>query len=364
MKKFLITVSAILIFSNSTSRELTNNAIHSEAPDSASKTVFFENSQKIKNIKSIYIGKKTNIDDIMHLLKICDANAVVIDVKDDWGNVSSSIKISNRKNVPSTHLQKLEPLLIELKKHDIYTIARVVAFKDFVRKDLCIKDDNGNVKIDKEKTSWMSPYNKLVRDYLKEICCRAIEIGFNEVQLDYVRFSPSLKINDLNNEMQRIIAINQFLAETSDAIHALGGKISVCVFGCIIEKSNKDGKISINSKILGQDYIKICKLVDFICPMIYPSHYANGSFGGIMHPDLEPYKVIHACMELSNDILKNQKIKAIVRPYLQAFTAFWLSKHKKYRKKEIQDQIQAIIDTGIEEPQWGLFNMGLKYPEK
>ena len=362
MKKFLITIFAILIFSTSAADELANNAIHSNVIDSVSETVPSKNSQKIQTIKSIYICKKTNIDDIMHLLKVCDANAVVIDVKDDWGNVSSSIKISNRKNVPSTHLQKLESLLTELKKRDIYTIARVVAFKDFVRKDLCIKDDNGIVKIDKEKTSWMSPYNKSARDYLKEICCGAIKIGFNEVQLDYVRFSTSLKMDDLNNETQRIIAINQFLNEISDAVHALGGKVSVCVFGCIIEKPHKDGKININSKILGQDYIKICKLVDFICPMIYPSHYS--SFGGITYPDLEPYKVISACMELSNDMLKNQKIKATVRPYLQAFTASWLPMHKKYGKKEIQDQIQAIIKTGIEDPQWGLFNMSLKYPEQ
>ena len=364
MKKFLITIIAILIFSNSTAAELRNSVIQGEIPNSASGTVLFKKPQKIKNIKSIYFGKKTNIDDIVHLLKIYDANAVVIDVKDDWGNVSSSIKISNRQNVPSTHPEKIESFLTELKKHNIYAIARVVAFKDFVRKDLCIKDANGKVKTDKEKTSWMSPYNKSVCNYLKKICCGAIEIGFDEVQLDYVRFSSSLKIDDLNDEMHRIIAINQFLTEISDAIHALGGKISVCVFGCIIEKSNKNGKISINSRILGQDYIKICKIVDFICPMIYPSHYASGSFGGIIHPDLEPYKIIRACMELSNEMLKNQKIKAIVRPYLQAFTAFWLSKHKKYGKKEIQDQIQAITDTGIEKPHWGLFNMSLKYPEK
>ena len=310
-----------------------------------------------QNIKSIYIGKETNFTKIMHLLKTCNANAVVIDVKDDWGNIHLPMQsVDQEDDSSSTH--KLKSLIKKLEKQNVYPIARVVAFKDFVRKDLCIKDSDGNVITDKEKTSWMSPYNCKVRNYLKNICCRAIKIGFKEVQLDYVRFSSTLTLHDSKDKAQRITAINQFLDEICDSVHELGGKVSVCVFGCIIEKTKK--QFSTNSKVLGQDYVSICKRADFVCPMIYPSHYAKG-FGGIKNPDLAPYKVIYSCMKLSNEILKNLDVKSVVRPYLQAFTATWLKKHKRYRKKEINEQIQALKDT--ECFQWGLFNMGLKYPE-
>ena len=44
------------------------------------------------------------------------------------------------------------------------------------------------------------------------------------------------------------------------------------VFGTVIENET-------DQQIVGQDYVKMAEYLDYICPMIYPSHYRNGSYG-------------------------------------------------------------------------------------
>lgn len=97
--------------------------------------------------------------------------------------------------------------------------------------------------------------------------------------------------------------------------------------------------------------------------MVYPSHYGKGSFG-IEYPDLYPYDIILGAMEASLDVIRQnprEQRKAIVRPWLQDFTATWLEPHQKYGKKQIQDQIRATYDSGLDE--WILWNSSGRYTE-
>jgi hypothetical protein len=105
------------------------------------------------------------------------------------------------------------------------------------------------------------------------------------------------------------------------------------------------------------------KYLDYISPMIYPSHYADGAYG-IKHPDMEPYNLILKSLNKSVSALKkieDNKSKADVRPWLQDFTAVWLDNHKTYGEKEIRAQIKAVYDAGYE--QWILWNGSNKYTE-
>lgn len=324
-------------------------------------------------IKSVYIGRRSNFQEILDTLEKYGANAVVIDVKDDFGKLFPDLPVTYNKKNQFISNNNSKILLQKLKEKKIYTIARVVALKEFIRDDLCIKKEDGSVMIDKEKMSWMDPKDERVLQYLEEICTAAIKIGFDEVQLDYVRFSSYFKLyKDKTKEhvlnRSRIDAINNLIDRISASVHKLGGKVSVCVFGCTIEGSvdtpNKRNQTEKSSEILGQDYIEIAQKADCICPMIYPSHFPKDTPCGVKKPDLEPYKTISICMELSNNMIETASkkgLKAKVRPYLQAFTAKWLKKHLQYGKKEIDDQIRAVLDSGTTE-QWGLFHMAGKYP--
>ena len=324
------------------------------------------NFKKISPIKSIYFNKCSYFQLISETLERYGANAVVVDVKDDLGQLMPLLPVTyNEKNrfMPD---QNFKSLLKKFKEKKIYTIARVVALKELTRGDLCIKGEDGSVMIDKEKMSWMDPRDEKVQRYLEEICTAAIKIGFDEVQLDYVRFSTYFR-DDLQNK-SRIKAVNNLTDRITAAVHKLGGKVSVCVFGCTIDGSvdtpDKKNQTQKSSEILGQDYVELAEIADYICPMIYPSHYPKETPCGIKFPDLEPYNTVSVCMKLSNDMLKSvgkQNLKAKVRPYLQAFTAKWLEEHLEYGKSEINDQIRAVQDSNSV-VQWGLFCMAERYP--
>lgn len=314
-------------------------------------------------IRSVYIGtcENSTFDEVLNSLQKYNANAVVIDVKDDLGRLFPDLPVqSNEKNAFSTE-PKLKTFFTQLKKRKIYTIARIVALKEFTRDDLCIKNENGDNWIDKEKTSWMDPSDERVRRYLEDVCSAAVKIGFDEIQLDYIRFSS---YDRRSREHSRIEAINSLTEGLSNVVHEVGGKLSVCVFGCTIEGSvdtpEKKNQTAQSAKIIGQDFIEIAQRCDFICPMIYPSHYPIKTPCGIPHSDLEPYNTIKTCLELCNNMLVNVTVKAVVRPYLQAFTAKWLKKYKVYDDKAIQEQISAVYDSNFS--QWGLFKMDGKYP--
>jgi hypothetical protein len=101
---------------------------------------------------------------------------------------------------------------------------------------------------------------------------------------------------------------------------------------------------------IGQTWREIAQAVDVISPMVYPSHYAEGTYG-IRHPDLKPAAVVRHALEDAgrrNRILAAEgKRPARIRPWLQAFTAVWLSPHRPYRAEEIREQIRAAEAAGV-----------------
>ncbi|HEX9061178.1 MAG TPA: putative glycoside hydrolase, partial [Clostridia bacterium] len=124
---------------------------------------------------------------------------------------------------------------------------------------------------------------------------------------------------------------------------------------------------------LGQDIEKVGMDIDSICPMVYPSHYANKAQNGqgqtingvkFTAPDLEPYKVVYNSLVKAKDrIAKVSNYKAKIRPYLQDFTASWLTKgyYKKYTAEDVKEQIKAAHDAGYDE--WILWDAQNKYSE-
>ena len=116
--------------------------------------------------------------------------------------------------------------------------------------------------------------------------------------------------------------------------------ISADVFGLV-------GNVADDLSI-GQIWEKIAPHVDYMSPMIYPSHYPKG-FAKIKDPDLEPYKTI--TKSLKRSIKRNNQLKnpTKIRPWIQGFTAKWLTEYKRYGHKQLSSQIKALEDVGIEE---------------
>ena len=142
-----------------------------------------------------------------------------------------------------------------------------------------------------------------------------------------------------------------------EGLSGYGVYVSADVFGAIINSS-------IDAEIVGQDYKELVKTLDYICPMIYPSHYANGSFG-VEYPDLDPYTIILKALQASNRVIQEiprSERKAIVRPWLQDFTATWLAAYQPYKEDQVRAQIRGVEDALLEE--WILWNSAARYTKE
>lgn len=316
-------------------------------------------------VKGIYVtgpkaGNETYMKELIELVDTTELNAMVIDIKNDNGEITYNmdLNIVQEIDAPINYIKNMEELIAELKEKDIYLIARIVAFKDPIlakgKPELSIKNKDGSIFKDKDGLSWVNPYKKEVWDYLIGVAEEAVKLGFDEIQFDYIRFSTDSGMKKVDfgeeaNDNTKIDAITEFTKYASERLKPQGVYVSADVYGAII-----DSKVDAN--IVGQDYIQMSKYLDYICPMIYPSHYADGAYG-IKYPDLEPYNLILQVLKKSEEQLKpikddNQKV--IVRPWLQDFTAVWLTNHKSYGPSEIRAQLQAVYDAGYEE--WILWN--------
>ncbi|MDQ2086306.1 putative glycoside hydrolase [Herbivorax sp. ANBcel31] len=309
---------------------------------------------------------QSNIEHFVNLANTTEINAYVIDIKDDTGYVSypSEVPLVKEKQTYQSRF-KIEEVVREFQENDIYVIGRVVVFKDPVipekMPEWAIRDTSGGFLIHNGMT-WVNPYNKDAWKYNVDIAKEALEKGVDEIQFDYVRFPDGNKNRMVfpgaeDKELHE--AINEFLAyarsEMPDAI------ISADVFGIICESPADTEKIGQYLELIGKD-------VDYICPMIYPSHYYQGQkINGVVFPkpDFDPYGVVYNTLVRARDrIAKVPDYNAKVRPYLQDFTASWLGQGNfmKYGAEEVRQQIQAVYDAGYEE--WILWNSNIKYSEE
>ena len=319
-------------------------------------------------VKGIFVsgpmGGSEGMDNIISLINDTELNTIVLDVKDDCGNVS--FKMDNQ-NVIDTgacipYIQDIDTFLKTLKDNDIYVIARIPCFKDPVlakaRPDLALIDDQGNPITDAGGNAWVNPCKEEVWNYIISIAETCCELGFDEIQLDYVRFPVGQNAANAlygapTDDAHRQEYINRFLGQVTERIHPYNVPVAADVFGTIIKSSEDAAHV-------GQDYVNLSKSLDIVCPMIYPSHYANGEYG-IEIPDAEPYKTILSALKSSKDVLSTVPDSqcAVIRPWLQGFTATWIEGSIEYGKDAVNQQIQAVYDAGYEE--WIIWNSKCQY---
>lgn len=323
-------------------------------------------------VKGIYIsayvaGTPSMVDNLIAELDRTEANALVIDLKDDFGRVVCEMDSPLVQELGATkvYIKDIEGLMQKLDEHGIYAIARIPAFRDAwlgeAKPEWCIQKADGTVFKDRDGNAWVNPYKQEAWDYLVEVASQARALGFEEVQFDYLRFCTEKGMQDAvfdEADVQgrsRTDIILEFMEYTYEKLKAKGLFVSADVFGAIINSS-------INADSVGQIYGEMAKHLDYISPMIYPSHYSDGNYG-IDHPDMHPYETICAALNDSRKELyfagQNSDHIATVRPWLQDFTATWLANHIPYGGPEVRAQIQATYDCGYDE--WLLWDAACTY---
>ena len=297
-------------------------------------------------MKGVYIngwssGSTKKLDKLIKLADNTEINSFVMDIKDASGNTY----LTMNPNLPAT--------LAKLKQHNIYPIARIVVFFDphlvKVKPHLAAKKSNGTSWTDRRGVGWLSPFQKEVWEYNLALAKKAVDMGFTEIQWDYVRFPDitqsqrkAIKYPGDNGKSEEQV-ITEFLQYSKQQ---LGKDILVTadVFGYITTYSGYN--------TIGQQWETMLDNVDSIHPMVYPSHYAKGSFG-LASPNANPYTVINKSMSSALKRSKGQEHK--IRPWLQAFSLG----SPVYTEYHIRQQIQAAKDLGINE--YLLWNPGSKY---
>ncbi len=319
-------------------------------------------------VRGIYVtGPRAGsaaMEELIALVDGTELNTMVIDVKNDEGNITYQMELPAVQETGACirYIPDMEGLMRTLKEHGIYTIARIVCFKDpYLAKgqpELALYNPDGTLFTDAYGLAWVNPYKEGVWEYLTQVSEAAIDIGFDEIQFDYVRFPIGSEADAADygvdmEEYPKEKAIADFLEYASRRIHAKGALITADVFGTIIGSET-------DVKRVGQDYVALGGTLDVLSPMVYPSHYENQVFG-LQVPDAQPYETVYAALTQSAEELSAlpEGERARVRPWLQAFTATWVKGHIPYGGKEIRSQIQAVYDAGYEE--WILWNASNRY---
>lgn len=330
-------------------------------------------------VRGIYVTGKSagssQFDSLIQLIESTDLNAMVIDVKDDHGNITFPVDSNSPfQNIAKNYIKDPYTMMETLSEKDIYPIARVVVFKDSVlaknRPDLSFTE-NDQLWSNNRGESFVNPFEKEVWEYNVEIAKLAAKMGFREIQFDYVRFPEGFekmdtKLNyslgdyeelEMNQVKKRVEAVSDFVEYAKEKLKAYDVDVSVDIFGYAATIEEAPG--------IGQNFSRISENVDVISSMIYPSHWSRNFFG-IPLPDREPYRLVDEYAKIENEILGKIENPPISRPWIQDFEAPWIytkqEKVQSYGVKEVEAQIQALYDNGINE--FLLWNAGNQYTKE
>jgi len=355
---------------NDTDQNNTGKNNNSGIIDVNNYTAPYSNVKKPDAVKALYLtgwtaGTSSALEKFIQITNETEINSVVIDIKDDDGVVGYESNIPAVREINAwKYKYNVDKVIKTLHDNGIYVIGRLVCFKDPVlstkRPDLAVKNTSGGLWKDNSGTTWLDPYNRESWSYIIDIAKEAIEKGFDEIQFDYVRFpnDGNKKAMSFNSQGEKKYeAINEFLAYARENLP--GVILSADVFGIICESPEDTEDIGQYLELVGKD-------IEYISPMVYPSHYAfNQIVNNVQFPkpDLEPYAVVYnSLVKAKERISKVPDYKANIRPYLQGFTASWLKQgnYQVYGAKQIREQIQAVYDAGLKE--WIIWDPSNKYP--
>jgi hypothetical protein len=306
---------------------------------------------------SVYgIGDRTLRTAALALIDTTELNALVIDVKGDRGFVAYPSEISLTAEVGAQRvitIRDLHGLIADLRDRGIYTIARIVVFKDDLlasgKPALAVRRQNGSAFRDREGLAWANPYSRDVWRYNIGIAVEAARAGFDEIQFDYARLpdATGLLYERSWTEQNRTAAIDGFLKEARTALAPFNVFLAVDVFGYVCWNSD-DTKI-------GQKLEHIAAIVDYVSPMLYPSSFQFG-IPGYRRPVEHPYEIVRLSLEQARR--RTAMRPAHFRPWLQAFRDYAFG-GRAFAATEVRGQINAADDFGA--GGWMLWNPRNEY---
>ncbi len=278
-----------------------------------------------------------------------ELNAVVLDIKSD--NLADVGFIYYQSQVPevveaetSADYMPIRAMLAEAKKRNIYTIARIHIFAH----DNALLEKHPDWYVQKNGKpwfadfgiAWLDTYDERVWNYNIKLAVEAAQLGFDEIQFDYIRFPSDGKLEGAvfkgprdwrNNPDEMYNTVGRFMERAQRAINGAGAYFGVDVFGYVAWKPQAN---------IGQNLQVMGKYADYVYPMVYPSHFVPGELGFDV-PGEHPFELVDKSMQLVKKQLVGDASRAKVRPWLQDFTLIWVKPITRYGPREVRLQIDA-----------------------
>ncbi|MGI8643492.1 MAG: putative glycoside hydrolase [Thermomicrobiales bacterium] len=316
-----------------------------------------------KPVRAIYLNPRVteSWDGFMELVDLIDRtelNALVIDIKDDQVFYPTDVSLF-RESGTVAPLYDVSAMLAVLADHRIFSIARLVVFKDplvaEMRPDLGVLDtETGALWRDMNGIAWVNPLAEELWEANASLAVEAGRLGFDEIQYDYVRFPTDGDLSRMDfgtplAEETRTNAIVSFAEMSFNQLAPTGAKLAADIFGYTLLVPGDLG--------IGQNADRLAPFFDTLCPMVYPSHFPEGSLLVPGHPNDYPYETIRISMEAGASKVGGQTRK--LRPWLQDFS---LPGMTPYTITDVRAQIDAAEATNT--GGWLLWNPDNVYAEE
>lgn len=297
------------------------------------------------NIRALFVNldflRQQDMDAILQFFEKKWVNGVVINFKDDTGNLIYGSELPEAKAIGSSMIHpKLGWFTKAIQKYHPYTVARVVAFKDY---RLHKYKDGAYTIWDPGKNApwrindieyWVDPYCEFTWNYLvsiaKEIDRRRAEWGVNEIQFDYIRLPSD---GSVANAVFRYKKPN---FEQYEVLESILDRVSTNLsipYSLDIYGYNAIYRIG---TVIGQDIETISKYAPIICPMFYPSHFGGTYLNDGKTP--QEYNILKFAVERAKALSYEG---TVIRPYLQAFSY----QVKNYDYPYVENQIRASRES-------------------
>jgi hypothetical protein len=266
-------------------------------------------------------------------------NAIVVDVKGDYGYIAyqSTNPLIAQVDAMSTPRMPLEEFLAMCREKQIYTIARMVIFKDHplvaARPELGVRHPNGEIFYDNEGMAWADPTRQEVWEYNIAITLEVIDMGFDEIQYDYLRYPSDATSLEVVRALvysvpstleSRTAAIQGFVRAAKEAVDPTRAFLSADLFGYALSVTPE------HDMRIGQRLMDLAPHVDYVCPMVYPSTFIPGNLG-LASPSDNPYEVVARSMAYGLS-----RTNTLLRPWLQGY---W------YERQDFVDQRRAAEEA-------------------
>ncbi|MCX6756844.1 MAG: hypothetical protein NTW35_01650 [Candidatus Nomurabacteria bacterium] len=314
-----------------------------------------------EHVKAVYMsswvaGAPSFRNKLVKLIDDTEINAVVIDVKDNTGVISWDGRVRD-----------LDNFIDELHAKNIYLIARVAAFQDplYVKKfpeEAVHSKKTGGIWKDHKGIPWVDTGSKKMWVYIENISKDSYARGFDEVNLDYIRFPTDGALSDMTfpisgdrAKIDKPGIVSDFYHYITDSLRKDGIPVSGDLFGIIMITK-------VDIAVLGQDMHTALETFDYVSPMIYPSHFYPGT-NGYQKPAEHPGEIISYSMkkgiEIADEVASStgqatSTIRAKYRPFYQDFDMGAV-----YTAEMVRAQITAGEKLGIDS--WMLWDPSNKY---